>query len=48
VQGSKANASKIKVEVESEYDPFFNLSYECDGHKYKFVKAEQGVHADFQ
>jgi hypothetical protein len=36
------------VEVESDYDPFFSLLYECDGYQDGLIKAEQGLHADFQ
>ena len=27
MQGTKVNSTKIKIEVESEYDPFFNLIF---------------------
>lgn len=42
------NATKLKLEVDSEYDPFFNLIFECDATKYSYLKQQQGLSAEFQ
>lgn len=30
----KTNISKVKLEIDSDYDPFFNLVFECSIDKY--------------
>ena len=46
--GVKSNAAKLKLEVDSDYDPFFNLIFECDSSKYGYLKQQQGINTDFQ
>lgn len=44
----KTNISKIKLEIDSDYDPFFNLVFECDQQKYEHLKKQQTLTMDFQ
>ena len=48
MQGNKGNTTKIKLEVDSDYDPFFNLIFECDSSKYGYLKQQQSLNSDFQ
>jgi len=36
------------MELACEYDPFFNLIFECDAQKYRYLKTQQGFNSDFQ
>lgn len=48
MQGSKVNATKIKLEIASDYDPFLYLVFECDADKYGYLKQQQAINAGFQ